>query len=177
MMYFRLNFSLLDYIYPYKTMKILKWSTLIALMALMASCAGSKDTMSDEMPAESSTNEMNSSGTTAEATELLSANQMLIGSWDYVVKNTPQGDAKGVLTVTETDGVLAGEMYNAMLGQKVPVENMKLEGENLSFTVVFNVSGQNIPMAGKVAISADALNGELSVGHFGTFPVEATRAE
>ncbi|GIV61974.1 MAG: hypothetical protein KatS3mg044_0840 [Rhodothermaceae bacterium] len=99
----------------------------------------------------------------------------VVGTWAYVVKNTPQGDAPGTLVITFEDGHLGGRMVVDVLGQTVPLEEARLEGDVFSFVARVNIEGRETPLRGEATLSGDTMTGEVDVEGFGTFAMTATR--
>ena len=93
-----------------------------------------------------------------------------LGTWDYVVKDTPNGDVKGNFTIAKE-----GEAYTgSVIGEQgsYPLENIKVEGENLSCTFRF----QEMELFIKGIIEGASFTGHVSVD-YNEFPMTATRRE
>ena len=80
-----------------------------------------------------------------------------IGEWEYVVKDTPNGDASGTFTITKEgdqySGILQGEEGDALL------KNVQIENDALSST--FDYSGYTINLTGNFV--GDIFTGKISV--------------
>ena len=91
-----------------------------------------------------------------------------IGSWDYVVSGTPEGDATGVMVISKE-----GEVYSGVLNTSqgsAPLENVTVTDNNLK--CYFNYMGYNIEVTG--LFTADTFTGKASV-EYNDFPMTATR--
>jgi len=91
-----------------------------------------------------------------------------IGSWDYKIQGTPEGDVTGVLVIAKEGEVYSGTL-NTTMGS-MPLENVTVTDNNLKAT--FNYMGYTIDMTGLFA--GDALTGKVSV-EYNDFPMTATR--
>ena len=90
------------------------------------------------------------------------------GSWDFVVKNTPEGDVNGVLVLTKN-----GDGYTATMS--TPDGNIELDDvkvEDKTFTAVLNYSGYQLDVEGK--FEGESLNGTIAMG-YDSFTLTATR--
>lgn len=66
------------------------------------------------------------------------------GSWEYEVV-TPDGDYRGTLELSKTDGVYAGNLVSN--GQKSPLKNLKMDGNKMSCSV--NAEGYSCNISGE----------------------------
>ncbi|GIV60966.1 MAG: hypothetical protein KatS3mg043_2055 [Rhodothermaceae bacterium] len=99
----------------------------------------------------------------------------VVGTWAYVVANTPQGDAPGTLVVTYVDGHLGGRMVVDLLGQTAPLEKASFENNVFTFVATVNIDGQATPVRGEATVEGDTMSGRVEVPGIGTFVLTATR--
>lgn len=91
-----------------------------------------------------------------------------VGTWDYVVKNTPEGDLSGVLVISHNGDAYAGYMQNSQ-GQ-VDLRNITIVDDQLKCD--FDFMGYMILMTGVFA--DDNFEGKVSVD-YNDFPVTAKK--
>ena len=94
----------------------------------------------------------------------------VLGEWQYVIENLPQGEPEGSFTIVNN-----GDGYTGTLQRKgdqpVPLENIILENGVLESSG-FSTDGYSVVMSG--TFEGDAFEGTLSViGR--TFPITAVR--
>ena len=99
----------------------------------------------------------------------------VVGVWTYVVKNTPQGNAPGVLTVRYEDGRYTGQLKVDMLFQTVPIEDASFEEGTFSCAAMLDIDGQKSRTTAEVTVEGDTMTGRIEVPGFGSFPLTATR--
>ncbi len=93
-----------------------------------------------------------------------------LGIWEYVVKNTPEGDFTGTMVISKD-----GDAYSAVMkspDQETPLHNVVIDGDNFSGS--FDYMGYNVIMKGVFA--GDSLTGEMSV-EYNSFPFTATKVK
>jgi outer membrane receptor for ferrienterochelin and colicin len=96
------------------------------------------------------------------------------GTWKYTVES-PQGGA-GNIVINNESGGYTGEITNTKFNSTTPLSEVSVKGNELTFQ--YEITGQGgSPMLIKVRsiITGNALNGEMTVGEFGTFPIKATK--
>jgi hypothetical protein len=93
-----------------------------------------------------------------------------IGSWNYVVSNTPEGDVTGVMVISKEGDVYSG-VLNTSQGSS-PLENVTVTDNNLACT--FNYMGYTIDITGLFA--GATFTGKCTV-EYNDFPMTATRQE
>ena len=93
------------------------------------------------------------------------------GKWAYTIES-PQG-GEGTITIVKNGEALEGTIFNKRFNSELPLENVTLNGDELTF------SYQAGPMAISVRtiVDGDALNGSITVGEYGTYPIKATREQ
>lgn len=91
-----------------------------------------------------------------------------VGEWDYVIKDTPNGDMAGTFTISKI-----GDQYSGVLhgqGGDAPLNNVKVVNDALSST--FDYSGYTVSLTGNFV--GDSFNGKCSV-EGNEFPLTGTR--
>lgn len=99
----------------------------------------------------------------------------IVGNWSYVVKNTPQGDAPGVISIAYAGEVFSGKMTVDMLMQTVEIEDASWEEPVFTFAAVLDINGQDVRTTTTLTVAEDTAAGSIDVPGYGTFDVTATR--
>lgn len=94
------------------------------------------------------------------------------GNWNTVTKS-PMGDQQATLSVQSNGDTFTGT-FSGGLGT-TDIKDGKVNGDTLSFTLDITVP---MPMSLTVEATAegDTLNGTVTAGAFGSFPITGTRA-
>ena len=101
----------------------------------------------------------------------------LVGTWNVTVVS-PLGTSEQSITVTEDttgNGGLAGSIHVPDGDATIAVNNLLREGQTVTFDIVFDIQGQEVPAKFKGTIDGDNITGEF-VTDFGNATVEGTRA-
>ena len=93
------------------------------------------------------------------------------GNWDTVAK-TPMGDQKALLSVASSGDSFTGTFSGAM--GNTEVRNGKVDGDRLTFEIDITVP-MPMTLTGDVVVDGDTLNGTVTAGAFGAFPISGTR--
>ena len=99
------------------------------------------------------------------------------GEWDYVIKNTPQGDATGTMMVDAEAGAYSGEISSQMLDQVVSMTDVAFQDSTFMFKATFDAGGQLIDTISRMTLNGDMMTGMMEVTGFGEFEITATRKE
>ncbi|GAA4765726.1 hypothetical protein GCM10023219_08430 [Stakelama sediminis] len=93
------------------------------------------------------------------------------GSWDTVTKS-PMGDQQAVLTIDSSGDSFTGTYTGAM--GSAEVKDGKVDGETLTWKLNISVP---MPMTldCTATVDGDAMNGSVTAGAFGSFPMTGTR--
>jgi hypothetical protein len=94
------------------------------------------------------------------------------GSWNTVTKS-PMGDQQAVLTVASSGDSFTGS-FNGAMGS-VDIKDGKVDGDKLSFSLDITVP-MPMTLTVEAAVDGDNLNGTVTAGAFGSFPITGTRA-
>jgi outer membrane receptor protein involved in Fe transport len=105
----------------------------------------------------------------ADATAVVNAE----GTWTYTVES-PQGGA-GKLILKKEGEKYTGTNVNTRMNRETPLTSVTLTGNEI--TIVYEVSfgGNTMQINIKGTINGDALNGTMSVGQFGSFPLNGKK--
>ncbi|MBL7859123.1 MAG: hypothetical protein JNM57_15630 [Cyclobacteriaceae bacterium] len=93
-----------------------------------------------------------------------------VGSWDYSITGTPEGDFVGVITITEQEKKYAATM-NAN-GNDMSFTSLNYAPETKKVTGDFSYSGTSVYF--DADLNGDELTGKMSAGGM-DFPFKATR--
>ena len=83
-----------------------------------------------------------------------------VGDWDYEIKNTPEGDFSGVMTIS-----LQNEVYTAKLntaGNELPFEKFNWDATTKTVTGFFYYSGT--PVDFTAVLNEEQLTGTMAAG-------------
>jgi hypothetical protein len=105
----------------------------------------------------------------ADATAVVNAE----GTWTYTVES-PQGGA-GKLILKKEGEKYTGTNINTRMNRETPLTSVTLTGNEI--TIVYEVSfgGNTMQVNIKGTINGDAINGTMSVGQFGSFPLNGKK--
>lgn len=94
------------------------------------------------------------------------------GSWNTVTKS-PLGDQQAVLTVHSSGDSFTGN-FNGAMGQ-AEITDGKVSGDTLSWSLNISVP-MPMTLTCEATVSGDSLDGTVTAGAFGSFPITGTRA-
>ena len=97
------------------------------------------------------------------------------GVWDYTVQS-PQG-GEGKITIEKKEGQYTGTITSTRGNRTTPLENVKVVGNQLTFSYTLSFGGNSVVIGVKAAITGDVLAGTMALGQFGEFPINAKRAQ
>ena len=95
------------------------------------------------------------------------------GNWTYTVES-PQGGG-GKLLITKEGEKYSGTIISNRNNKEVPLSSVALAGNEITITYEVSFGGNANLFTIKGTIKEDELNGNMSVGQFGTFPINAKR--
>jgi outer membrane receptor protein involved in Fe transport len=96
------------------------------------------------------------------------------GDWEYSVES-PQGANGGTLKITRQGDAYAGVIINARFNRETPIKDVKVVGNELSFSYEVSFGGNTSMIGVKGAITGDQFTGNMTMGQFGAFPMTAKR--
>ena len=94
------------------------------------------------------------------------------GSWNTVTKS-PMGDQQAVLTVASSGDSFTGSFVGGL--GSTDIKDGKVDGDTLSWSLDITVP-MPMTLTCEATIDGDSLNGTVTAGAFGSFPITGTRA-
>lgn len=98
------------------------------------------------------------------------------GNWTYTVE-TAQGNNGGTLKIVKNGDTYSGVIISSRFNRETPLKEVKVTGNELSFTYEMIFGGNTSVISAKGIITGDEFKGSMSMGQFGSFPMTAKRAE
>lgn len=103
------------------------------------------------------------------------AAENLIGEWKYTVE-VPGQSQGGTMKVIQDTGELLLELdSNDSPGEFDEGTNVNLDDDKLTFDMSIENDGFTMELSFDLEVNGDTMTGSVSVGQFGTFPVEMTK--
>ena len=97
----------------------------------------------------------------------------LAGEWRITVDIPPSGENATLKFKKD------GDSYSGILiddeGEETPLESIELDGTTLTMTFDMVEEGMNITMEISAEIDGDSMEGSLTAGEFGSFPIEGSK--
>jgi outer membrane receptor protein involved in Fe transport len=97
------------------------------------------------------------------------------GKWTYTIES-PQG-GNGNVTITKEGEVYGGTITSNRMQKEMPIKDVKVNGNEITFSYDVSFGGFTSTILVKAIIEGDAMNGTMTIGQFGSFPMKATRAQ
>ena len=97
------------------------------------------------------------------------------GSWTYTVES-PQGGG-GTLVIKKDGERYSGTVTGNRDNREIPLTSVTVKGNGLTYVYEVNFGGNTMTSTGNVVIAGDEMNGTVSMGQFGTFPLKGKRAQ
>ncbi|WKN32720.1 hypothetical protein PZB74_05095 [Porifericola rhodea] len=94
-----------------------------------------------------------------------------VGTWDYTVKNTPYGDVKGQMIITQSGDTYQGELRSEMGSLKL--EDLNIEENQLNSTAMMD--GNKLAVEG--SFEGDSFNGKVVASSYDSYPMSASRVK
>ncbi len=98
-----------------------------------------------------------------------------VGTWAYTV-DSPQGGA-GNFKIAQDGDQFTGTISNNRFPNENQLSDIKLVGNELSYSYEVSFGGNSMKIQISGTINNDEFNGNMTVGQFGTFPINAKRSE
>ena len=100
---------------------------------------------------------------------------LLEGTWSYSIES-PEGKREGKFEFTNDGGELKGTITGEEItsGNK-ELEGIVLDGNAVSFTFDLDMGGQIMALEFDLKLDGESLEGTVTVGEFGTFPITGQR--
>jgi outer membrane receptor for ferrienterochelin and colicin len=113
------------------------------------------------------------------AAKVIAANPAAVvdaaGTWNYTVES-PQGGS-GVLTIVKDGDKLTGKIKNNQFNRENDLSSIELKGNELSFSYEVSMGGNTMLIQVKAIVTGDDLSGNMAVGTYGTYPIQAKRTK
>ncbi len=97
------------------------------------------------------------------------------GKWEYTVES-PQGSNGGIIQINKEDENYTGVLVNARMKQELTLSDVKVNGNELSFSYTMNFGGNEVVIDVKGIIEGDEMKGNMNVGQFRSMPFTAKRS-
>ena len=97
------------------------------------------------------------------------------GDWTYTIES-PQGGG-GTLKIKREGEILSGSIINSRSNRETPLKTIALAGNELTFSYEANFGGNTSVIMFKGIIADNTLTGMMSVGQFGSFPMNGKRGQ
>ncbi|HMJ71457.1 MAG TPA: TonB-dependent receptor [Cyclobacteriaceae bacterium] len=96
-----------------------------------------------------------------------------VGTWSYTVES-PQGGT-GTIVIKKEGEVYTGTMSNSRFNRENPLKSVTMNGNEITFGYENSFNGNTNVVTIKATISENTMSGMMSVGQFGSFPINAKR--
>lgn len=96
------------------------------------------------------------------------------GSWRMTIES-PDGSSNGTVTFKKDGNSYTGVATSDRMPGNTPLKSVDLDGDNLTFTYTVSVGDMSVEIEVTAKIDADSFSGSMSVGQWGSFPVEAVK--
>ncbi len=97
------------------------------------------------------------------------------GTWNYAVES-PQG-GQGVMKIKKEGDIYSGTIANNRSKRELPMKDLTYKQNELSFSYEVNFGGNSMTIIVKGIITKDQFVGTTTVGQFGSYPINAKKAE
>lgn len=96
------------------------------------------------------------------------------GNWTYTVES-PQGGG-GTLVIRKDGEKYSGTIIGNRNNRETTLTAVSVNGNEITYTYDVNFGGNTSTVSVKAIIEGDSMNGSMSFGQFGSFPMNAKRA-
>ena len=97
------------------------------------------------------------------------------GDWTYTIESSQGGG--GTLKIKREGEILSGSIINSRSNRETPLKTIALAGNELTFSYEANFGGNTSVIIFKGIIADNTLTGMMSVGQFGSFPMNGKRSQ
>jgi hypothetical protein len=94
-----------------------------------------------------------------------------IGDWEYLVKDTPNGDVTGIMVISKGESGFVGKLATTGMGE-ITLNNLTIVEDKLSAN--FDIQGMQLDMYG--TFEGPQFNGNISVD-YNSFQITATKKQ
>ena len=95
------------------------------------------------------------------------------GTWTYTVES-PQGGG-GTIVIKKEGDIYTGTLTNNRFNRENPLKSVTMNGNEITFGYETSFGGNTNTVTVKATITGDAMSGMMSVGQFGSFPINAKK--
>lgn len=96
------------------------------------------------------------------------------GTWAYSVES-PRGGSGKITIKDDGKGNLSGTITQSAATGETELKNVELDGKTLTFSFDFTMGPNTMTFQVTATVEADTLEGTMTAGTFGSFPMKATR--
>jgi outer membrane receptor protein involved in Fe transport len=96
-----------------------------------------------------------------------------VGSWTYTVES-PQGGG-GTIVIKKEGDVYTGILTNSRFNRENELKSVTMNGNEITFGYENSFNGNTNVVTVKATISDNTMNGTMTIGQFGSFPINAKR--
>ena len=96
------------------------------------------------------------------------------GSWSMSI-DSPQGSSTGMVTFKKDGSGYTGVTTSDRMPGEVELKSVELDGNSLTFTYSLSFGDNSVTVEVTATVDADSFSGTMSVGQWGSFPVEASK--
>ena len=136
---------------------------------------GNMGGMGGQRPTGQNQNQKPATSTEQKSTAADSITYDATGTWNYSIDSPQTG--KGVIVLKKENDVYSGTIKSERMQQEAALNDLKVEGNNISFSYPVNFNGQQATVNVQYKISDKTINGTLAFGQFRTFNLTGTKAE
>lgn len=122
-----------------------------------------------QRPAQQTAPATNNNAPKADPTAVVEA----AGTWTYTV-DSPQGGG-GKIVIKKDGDVYSGTLTNDRFNRENELKSVTINGNEISFGYETSFGGNTSVVTVKATIAGDIMSGTMSVGQFGSFPINAKR--
>lgn len=95
------------------------------------------------------------------------------GTWNYTVES-PQGGA-GKITIVKAGEDYSGTITNSRNNKETALKSVVVKGNEITITYEVSFNGNTMALTIVGTIKENELNGNMSIGQFGSFPINAKK--
>ena len=97
------------------------------------------------------------------------------GTWNYTIES-PQG-GEGTLILKKEGDKYTGTINNKRFNRENPLSQVAVNGNEITFSYEAGFGGNAMTISVKAIVTGDTLSGNMTVGQFGTFPMNGKKAQ
>ncbi len=98
------------------------------------------------------------------------------GTWTYMVES-PQGKNGGKIVIQGEPGDYEGTIASERMSEELELEDIEVDGSQMTFAYTVDAGGRSLELTVDVEIEGETFEGTISIGSFGSFPIEGERIE